>query len=151
MLTIFMTSPPFGERPAGMDMSAAAISIFCAGFMDFTGSFMPTFGDFTPDLLPPAFERNEVADPDADTRSLTRTDCGSADLASEPDDIGEEDPGIDDGLDAGFAGAAEPVWALAAFNVSSTSTSIQPAPMSADFMASRETPSFICDETYSTS
>jgi hypothetical protein len=92
---------------------------------------------------------------DAETRSLTRTDCASDAF---PNCDGETEEGDDDGFAGVVIGfAAETAAAAAAagpstfFNVSSTSASGHPAPTSAALMVARATPSFIWEEIYSTS
>jgi hypothetical protein len=91
----------------------------------------------------------------AETRSLTFIVNGAAAFAPPCD--ADTDGLILEGEDIGFAAiaacgeAAETACACELpstfFRVSSTSAETHPAEISVDFIASRETPSLICDET----
>lgn len=95
-----------------------------------------------------------VADGEAEIRSLTFMVCGPEPTAAEsPTGViildviaGSAGFAADETVDIGIAEVGDDIFSDSTFfSVSSTSAATQPAPVSVVFMASRETPSFICE------
>ena len=98
-----------------------------------------------PPVIPPV-----VPVPDGENEAGAVDDAGFVETTADAGPV-ESVPVDGEKLAGAPAGAAGFVMLSIFFKVSSTSAAAQPAPTSAAFIASRETPSLVCEEIYSTS